>query len=568
MKIKGIKAANGFKYGKAFKLEKKDFIIEREEISDISRELQKLNIAVEKSEDEIKRIYEISLKKLGSETAQVFQAHLLILQDQEMLKQIRTKIEEEKLSAAYSLHIVRDNFIKIFVNMDNEYMKERAADIKDVTDRMLGHLLERSIQDLTLIDEEVILVANDLTPSDTAQLDKKFILGFITEIGGSTSHTAIMARSLEIPAIVGTKNAMELINQGDPILINGCNGEIIVNPTDEEYEDFKEKQDAYENKQKKLSEYINKETYTLNGDKVELVCNIGNVDDLQSVLSNGAEGIGLFRTEFLFMGRKNFPSEEEQFTAYKSVLEAMENKPVVIRTLDIGGDKELPYFNMEKELNPFLGVRAIRLCLDRVDIFKTQLRALLRASTYGNLKIMFPMIATINELRETKRILNIVKEDLISDNIEISEYEIGMMMEVPSAAISADLFAKEVDFFSIGTNDLIQYTMAADRMNQGVSYLYQPFNPSVIRLIKNIIDASHKNGIWTGMCGEMAGDINALPLLIGLGLDEFSVSASLVLEIREAISKLDTNLLKKSVNRALTLATSEEIEDLFKKLEV
>ncbi|XMB87096.1 phosphoenolpyruvate--protein phosphotransferase [Mycoplasmatota bacterium WC44] len=561
MIIKGINAAKGFEQGKAFKLEKIDFNIQERLIINIDDELTKLNNAIIKSDEEIKKIYDISVQKLGIDTAQVFQAHLLILKDEEMLKQIRDMIKE-KISAEYSVFSIRNNFIKIFENMKYEYMKDRALDIKDVTNRLLAHLTNKKIQDLTLIEEEVILIANDLTPSDTAQLDKKYIKGFITEIGGKTSHTAIMSRSLEIPAIVGAKNALNLINDGDLILLDGSNGEIIINPTQLDHEEFIKKQVVYENK---LFEYINKETYTKNGNKVELVCNIGNLDDLKSVISNGAEGIGLFRTEFLFMERNNFPSEDDQFIVYKSVLEKMENKPVVIRTLDIGGDKELSYLNIQKELNPFLGVRAIRLCLNKIEIFKTQLRALLRASSFGNLKIMFPMIATLNELREVKSILSELKEELISSGIHIGDYEVGMMMEVPSAAIIADLFAEEVDFLSIGTNDLIQYTMAADRMNEGVSYLYQPFNPAVIRLIKNIIDASHENGIWTGMCGEMASDINAIPLLIGLGIDELSVSASLVLEVRETISKIDSDRLKNLIDNALKLSTAEEVEELFKK---
>ncbi|XMB87103.1 phosphoenolpyruvate--protein phosphotransferase [Mycoplasmatota bacterium WC44] len=563
MVLKGIGAANGIQFGKAYKLEKLHFKIEKEEIFEIDIELDNLSVAIAKSKEEINLIKEISIKKFGEETAQVFSAHLLILEDQEMYKSIVEKITNEKVSASYAIYKVREQFVSIFENMDNDYMKERAADIKDVTDRVLAHLTRKKIPTLSLIDEEVILVSEDLTPSDTAQLDKNVVLGFVTEIGGQTSHTAIMARALEIPAIVGTKTLMESVVNDDYLIIDGDEGIVIINPTKDELETYHSKKSKLDEKHKLLQEYVDKKTLTVDGKEIELVNNIGSAEEVESVIKNGAEGVGLFRTEFLFMGRTNFPTEEEQFVAYKKVLETMGDKTVVIRTLDIGGDKELSYFKMNKELNPFLGVRAIRLCLDRVDIFSTQLRALLRASKYGNLHIMFPMIATINELREAKTILNKCKHELIDEGYEIGVYKVGMMMEIPSAAISADIFASEVDFFSIGTNDLIQYTMAADRMNEGVSYLYQPYNPSILRLIKNVIDSSHNAGIWTGMCGEMANDFKAIPILLGLGLDEFSVSPSLTLEVRKLLSTLNKSTLKEKANKALTLASAEEVKALY-----
>lgn len=563
MELKGIGAASGVQFGKAYKLEKLAFKVERKEITDTASELKKLSASISKSREEINLIHEITINKFGAETAQVFAAHLLILDDKEMHKMIEDKINSEKVSASYSVFEVREQFISIFNNMDNEYMRERAADIKDVTDRILAHLAGKKIPDLTLIDEEVILVADDLSPSDTAQLDKNFVLGFVTEVGGQTSHTAIMARALEIPAIVGTKSIMENVQNDGQLIIDGNKGVVIIDPTEEEFKIYSSEKSNFEQKQALLKKYIDKKTLTLDGDEVELVSNIGSVEEIEGVIKNGAEGIGLFRTEFLFMGRKSFPTEEEQFEAYSKVLKSMKDKTVVIRTLDIGGDKELPYFKMNKELNPFLGVRAIRLCLERVDIFSTQLRALLRSTKYGKLHIMFPMIATINELRQAKNILEQCEQELIKEGIEIGEYKIGMMIEIPSAAISANIFAKEVDFFSIGTNDLIQYTMAADRMNEGVSYLYQPYNPSILRLIKNIIDASHEAGIWTGMCGEMASDFKAIPILLGLGLDEFSVSASLTLEVRKLFSTLNKHELEEIANKALTLATAEEVIALY-----
>jgi len=445
-------------------------------------------------------------------------------------------------------------------------MKERAADIKDVTKRVLAHLLGVKIPNPGLIAEEVIIIAEDLTPSDTAQLNKDFVKGFTTDIGGRTSHSAIMARSMEIPAVVGTKGASTTIQNGDLIIVDGLNGEVHIQPTPEIVKKYKE---IHRNLEMQKSEWAllkNEATITSDGKHVELAANIGSPQDIEGVLANGGEGVGLYRTEFLYMERNELPTEEEQYEAYKRVLESMDGKPVVVRTLDIGGDKQLPYLNMPLEMNPFLGFRAIRLCLEEQDLFRTQLRALLRASSYGNLKIMFPMIATLDEFRSAKALLMEEKQALVESGTAVSdEIEIGIMVEIPSTAILADQFAKEVDFFSIGTNDLIQYTMAADRMNERVSYLYQPYNPAILRLVKMVIDASHQEGKWTGMCGEMAGDEIAIPLLLGLGLDEFSMSASSILKARNQIKQLNQEELIQLAEQALKMRTAEEVVELVKK---
>lgn len=415
----------------------------------------------------------------------------------------------------------------------------------------------------SMIDENVVIIGNDLTPSDTAQLNKEFVQGFVTNIGGRTSHSAIMSRSLEIASVVGTKSITEEVRQGDMIIVDGMTGEVIINPTEDEVIAYQNKRERFFKDKEELKKLRDEETTTVDGVNVELAANIGTPKDLDGVMDNGAEGIGLYRTEFLYMGRDEMPSEDEQFEAYKSVLEEMDGKRVVVRTLDIGGDKELPYLNLPEEMNPFLGYRAIRLCLNEPEIFRPQLRALLRASTYGKLSIMFPMVATVQEFRDAKALLNEEKEKLIKEGVEVAEdIELGIMVEIPATAALADVFAKEVDFFSIGTNDLIQYTMAADRMSERVSYLYQPYNPSILRLVKQVIDASHQEGKWTGMCGEMAGDATAIPVLLGLGLDEFSMSATSVLKARRQIKGLSQNEMRELANRALDCVSADEVEDL------
>ncbi len=488
--------------------------------------------------------------------------------DPELLSQTTDKIKAESVNASYAFDEVSTMFITMFESMDNEYFRERAADIKDIKKRILAHLLGVKVNDPSTIDEQVVIIAEDLTPSDTAQLDRNFVKGFATNIGGRTSHSAIMARSLEIPAVVGTKTILEDVKDGDMIILDGLEGNVIINPSADQVSHYEEVAKAYEAQKAEWAKLKNEKTVSKDGQHVELAANIGTPNDVEGVLGNGGEAVGLYRTEFLYMGRDNFPTEEEQFEAYKAVLEAMGEKPVVVRTLDIGGDKELPYLHLPKEMNPFLGYRAVRLCLDDTDLFRTQLRALLRASAYGKLRIMFPMIATLNEFRAAKALLLEEKAKLVSEGVTVSdEIEVGMMVEIPSAAVLADQFAKEVDFFSIGTNDLIQYTMAADRMNEKVSYLYQPYNPSILRLVKMVIDAAHKEGKWTGMCGEMAGDQTAIPLLLGLGLDEFSMSATSILPARSLISKLSKAEMAELAAEALNKSTVEEVIELVENIQ-
>lgn len=562
--IKGIAASDGVAIAKAYLLVEPDLTFDKnEKVTDVEGEVAKFNSAIEASKVELTKIRNNAEVQLGADKAAIFDAHLLVLDDPELIQPIQDKIKNENANAATALTDVTTQFVTIFESMDNEYMKERAADIRDVSKRVLSHILGVELPNPSMIDESVVIVGNDLTPSDTAQLNKEFVQGFATNIGGRTSHSAIMSRSLEIPAIVGTKSITQEVKQGDMIIVDGLNGDVIVNPTEDELIAYQDKRERYFADKKELQKLRDADTVTVDGVHAELAANIGTPNDLPGVIENGAQGIGLYRTEFLYMGRDQTPTEGEQFEAYKEVLEAMDGKRVVVRTLDIGGDKELSYLNLPEEMNPFLGYRAIRLCLAQQDIFRPQLRALLRASVYGKLNIMFPMVATINEFREAKAILLEEKENLKNEGHDISDdIELGIMVEIPATAALADVFAKEVDFFSIGTNDLIQYTLAADRMSERVSYLYQPYNPSILRLVKQVIEASHKEGKWTGMCGEMAGDETAIPLLLGLGLDEFSMSATSILKARRQINGLSKNEMTELANRAVDCATQEEVIEL------
>ncbi|GAA5459035.1 TPA: phosphoenolpyruvate--protein phosphotransferase [Staphylococcus aureus] len=562
--IKGIAASDGVAIAKAYLLVEPDLTFDKnEKVTDVEGEVAKFNNAIEASKVELTKIRNNAEVQLGADKAAIFDAHLLVLDDPELIQPIQDKIKNENANAASALTDVTTQFVTIFESMDNEYMKERAADIRDVSKRVLSHILGVELPNPSMIDESVVIVGNDLTPSDTAQLNKEFVQGFATNIGGRTSHSAIMSRSLEIPAIVGTKSITQEVKQGEMIIVDGLNGDVIVNPTEDELIAYQDKRERYFADKKELQKLRDADTVTVDGVHAELAANIGTPNDLPGVIENGAQGIGLYRTEFLYMGRDQMPTEEEQFEAYKEVLEAMDGKRVVVRTLDIGGDKELSYLNLPEEMNPFLGYRAIRLCLAQQDIFRPQLRALLRASVYGKLNIMFPMVATINEFREAKAILLEEKENLKNEGHDISDdIELGIMVEIPATAALADVFAKEVDFFSIGTNDLIQYTLAADRMSERVSYLYQPYNPSILRLVKQVIEASHKEGKWTGMCGEMAGDETAIPLLLGLGLDEFSMSATSILKARRQINGLSKNEMTELANRAVDCATQEEVIEL------
>jgi phosphoenolpyruvate-protein phosphotransferase (PTS system enzyme I) len=563
--IIGIAASEGIAIAKAFRLETPELTVEKTTITDIDAEVARFEEALRQSIAELEVIKEHTRKKLGEDKAEIFAAHLLVLSDPELSNPIKDKIKSELVNAEFALHEVATMFITMFESMENEYMKERAADIRDVTKRILAHLLGVTIANPSMICEEVIIIAEDLTPSDTAQLNRQYVKGFTTNIGGRTSHSAIMARSMEIPAVVGTKTVTGHIENGTLVIVDGIDGKVIVNPTPEIVKSYEEKKAMYLAQKAEWTKLVNEHTVSADGHHVELAANIGTPEDVKGVLKNGGEGVGLYRTEFLYMGRDQLPTEEEQFDAYKSVLEQMEGKPVVVRTLDIGGDKELPYLDLPKEMNPFLGYRAIRLCLESQDIFRTQLRSLLRSSIYGNLKIMFPMISTLDEFRQAKTILLEEKEKLENEGITVSEnIEVGMMVEIPSSAVIADLFAKEVDFFSIGTNDLIQYTLAADRMNERVSYLYQPYNPAILRLIHMVIQAAHKEGKWVGMCGEMAGDEIAIPILLALGLDEFSMSATSILKARSQISHLSKEYMEQYVEAILSMTTTEEVVSFVK----
>ncbi|WP_462409082.1 phosphoenolpyruvate--protein phosphotransferase [Neobacillus sp. Marseille-QA0830] len=560
--LNGIAASNGIAIAKAYRLVEPNLSFDKKTIDNPSAEVERFRNAITKAKSELEVIRDRAKVDLGPDKAAIFEAHLLVLSDPELNTPIEDKIQSEKVNAESALKETADMFVMMFEQMDNEYMKERAADIRDVTKRVLAHLLGVQLPNPSMIAEEVIIVAEDLTPSDTAQLNRQFVKGFTTNIGGRTSHSAIMARSLEIPAVVGTKTATEEINNGDLVIVDGLKGEVHINPTPELVEEYRNVHDQFEKQKAEWAKLVNEPSVSVDGHHVELVANIGTPKDLKGVIENGGEGVGLYRTEFLYMGRDQMPSEEEQFEAYKAVLEGMDGKPVVVRTLDIGGDKELPYLNLPKEMNPFLGFRAIRLCLEEQDIFRTQLRALLRASTYGNLKIMFPMIATLGEFRDAKAILEEEKQKLLSEGQKVSDsIELGIMVEIPSTAVLADQFAKEVDFFSIGTNDLIQYTMAADRMNQRVSYLYQPYSPSILRLVKMVIDAAHAEGKWAGMCGEMAGDETAVPILLGLGLDEFSMSATSILKARSLIKNLKKSEMEKLAQEVINMQTTDQVID-------
>lgn len=565
MEIKGIGASPGIAIGKALVLEHKEMVIEKKENVNVEVEVEKLNSAVDTSKKELSAVKEKVAKELGEEEAEIFGAHLLVLEDPEFIGEAENKIKNESLNAEYALNEVKDMFVSIFESMDNDYMRERAADVKDVTNRVLRHILGIKIIDLSNLSDEVVLIAHDLTPSDTATMDKKKVLGFLTNIGGRTSHTAIMSRTLEIPAIVGLSDVTDKVKDSDMIVFDGDKGIVIVSPEEDVVAEYQEKKRIFEEDKKALELLKGQPSVTTDKKHVELAGNIGTPNDLEGLINNDAEGVGLYRTEFLYMDSDEFPSEEIQFEAYKKVLEGMNGKPVVIRTLDIGGDKKLSYFDMEEEMNPFLGYRAIRLCLDRTDIFKTQLRALFRASVYGKLRIMFPMISSLEELLAAKAICEEVKSDLKAEGLGYSDdVEIGMMIEIPSAAVISDLLAKHVDFFSIGTNDLIQYTCAVDRMNQKISYLYNQFNPAVLRLIKMVIKNAHAEGKWVGMCGESAGDQMMIPILLGFGLDEFSMSPISILRARRLINSVSEKDMQALSDKVLEFGTAKEIENYMK----
>ncbi len=564
MNLKGIAAAPGYAIGPAFVMKDTGVKIERRTLSaaEAKAEVVRFSEIVKQAIEQVKEIQVQARIKMGEEQAEIFESHILVLHDDEFVGRTKELIEEKSINAEAALAEVTDELVTFFESMDNEYMNERAADFRDLSRRLLNLLTGVKQTSLSDFEEPVVLITDDLTPSDSAQLDRDRVAGFATNIGGRTSHSAIMARSMEIPAVVGLKDVTERLQDGDMVILDGTTGDMIVKPTAEQIAEYEAKKVNFEKRKSEFKNYLNAASVTSDGHQVELVANIGNPGDAHNAHKNGAEGIGLFRTEFLYMGRQNFPTEEEQFAAYKEVAETFgKDHPIVIRTLDIGGDKELDYLELPKEMNPFLGYRAIRLCLDEQEMFKTQLRAILRASAYGNVKIMYPMIATIVELRAANAILAEVKAELDAAGVAYNkELEVGIMIEIPAAVLVSDQLAKEADFFSIGTNDLVQYTMAADRMNEKVSHLTQPMNPSVLRLIRMVIENAHREGKWVGMCGEMAGNPVAVPLLLGLGLDEFSMSASSILPARVLMSKISLADAKEVAAKALDMQTAEEIE--------
>lgn len=565
-KTKGIGASQGIAIAKVFELKQHDVKIKKTKINEIQVEVAKFEQAIKKTVAQIEKIKKTASKNLDEEHINVFEAHIQVATDPMIKNEIIELINNEKVSAEYATNEISKKYIDMFTAMEDVYMKERAADIKDVYQKMIFNLIGIEQEDLGSIDEEVIIVAYDLTPSETSQLNKKYVKGFATDIGGRTSHSAIMARSLEIPAILGLGDITKKVKNGDLLAISGTTGEVYINPSKEMIKELNEAIKKEQELKKILETFKTKQSQSKDGRHVELAANIGSPQDLDGVLEANGDAIGLFRSEFLYMDSNDWPSEETQFKAYKKVLEKMNPKKVVIRTLDIGGDKTLKYFKFDHEMNPFLGYRAIRFCLDRQDIFKTQLRALIRASQYGQLAIMFPMIATVDEFKKAKAIYQQVYDEVKKEYPKVSnKIEVGMMIEIPAAAINCKNFCKYADFVSIGTNDLIQYSMAADRMSEKVSYLYQPLNPSILNLIKLTIDGAHQQGKWVGMCGEMAGDLQAVPILLGLGLDEFSMSASSILRAKELISRIDFKEAQKIAQKCLKVDTEEEVIKILSK---
>ena len=533
---KGIAASKGYAIGKIFLHVDEEIVVTDAKISDVDAEKLKLQKSLDDSKTQLEAIKVKAAAEMGEEKAEVFEAHITLLDDPEFTGAMISEIENNKLNGLKAIENVTNNFVMIFESMDNEYMRERAADIKDVAKRISSNFAGKGGDALAITENNTVVVAHDLTPSDTAGLDRNKVVGFVTDVGGRTSHAAIMARTLEIPAVLGLGDITKSVKNGDFVIIDGLTGDVIINPSDDTIAQYRAKEEKFKQEQEELKKLIDVKTTTKSGRRIEVCGNIGNPEDVLGVIANGGDGVGLFRTEFLYMDRNSAPTEDEQFESYKYVLEKMDGKQVVIRTLDIGGDKTLPYLELPKEMNPFLGYRAIRLCLDRKEIFKVQLRALLRASVFGKLAVMFPMISGLEEFEQAKEVVEECKAELKAEGKKYSEeIQWGIMVEIPAAAVYADELAKHVDFFSIGTNDLIQYTLAADRMSEKVSYLYNPMHPAVLRLIKMTIDGAHKHGKWVGMCGEMAGDEAAISTLVEYGLDEFSMSATSILNAKKII---------------------------------
>ena len=566
--ISGILASPGIAFGKALVLKEEKIVLDTQKITDdqIDAEIARFYEGRALAVEQLNSIRERALISLGEEKAAIFEGHLMILEDEELEEEILDYLRSNKVNAAVAASKIIDQQVTMLSEIDDEYLKERAGDIRDIGNRLIKNILGMYIVDLGDIQEESILVAYDLTPSETAQLNLEKVLGVVTDIGGRTSHTSIMARSLELPAIVGTNNVTELVNTGDYLILDAINNQVYINPTQSQIDELKTLETKISAEKAELAKLKDLPAITLDGHKVDVVANIGTIRDCEGADRNGAEGIGLYRTEFLFMDREQLPTEEEQFIAYKEVVEAMNGRLTVLRTMDIGGDKELPYLDLPKEMNPFLGWRAIRIALDRREILNAQLRAVLRASAFGKLAVMFPMIISVEEIRELKLVIETLKAELRAEGKAFDEHiQVGVMVETPSAAVNAKFLAKEVDFFSIGTNDLTQYTLAVDRGNELISHLYNPMQPSVLGLIKQVIDASHAEGKWTGMCGELAGDESATLLLLGMGLDEFSMSAISVPRIKKLIRNVNFQDAKALANAALQKPTASEIEQLIEE---
>ncbi|EIC5111596.1 phosphoenolpyruvate-protein phosphotransferase PtsI [Salmonella enterica] len=566
--ISGILASPGIAFGKALLLKEDEIVIDRKKISadKVDQEVERFLSGRAKASAQLEAIKTKAGETFGEEKEAIFEGHIMLLEDEELEQEIIALIKDKHMTADAAAHEVIEGQATALEELDDEYLKERAADVRDIGKRLLRNILGLAIIDLSAIQEEVILVAADLTPSETAQLNLQKVLGFITDAGGRTSHTSIMARSLELPAIVGTGSVTAQVKNGDYLILDAVNNQVYVNPTNDVIEQLRAVQEQVATEKAELAKLKDLPAITLDGHQVEVCANIGTVRDVEGAERNGAEGVGLYRTEFLFMDRDALPTEEEQFAAYKAVAEACGSQAVIVRTMDIGGDKELPYMNFPKEENPFLGWRAVRIAMDRKEILRDQVRAILRASAFGKLRIMFPMIISVEEVRALRKEIEIYKQELRDEGKAFDEsIEIGVMVETPAAATIARHLAKEVDFFSIGTNDLTQYTLAVDRGNDMISHLYQPMSPSVLNLIKQVIDASHAEGKWTGMCGELAGDERATLLLLGMGLDEFSTSAISIPRIKKIIRNTNFEDAKVLAEQALAQPTTDELMTLVNK---
>jgi len=563
--LKGIPAAPGIMVGHAYPLYDEKVIVPRKRIRErlVEEEISRFKKGLGKTKSEILAIHKRIAKEMGVEKARIFGAHLMVLEDEVLISEVIAKLKKEKLAVEYVFWEVLKKYIKVLSKSDDEYLRERVSDINDVGRRILKNLLGTERRSLEDLKEKTVVVAYDLSPSDTAVMHRGNVIAFATDIGGRTSHTAIMAKSLEIPAVVGLENVTSSVKDSSAIIVDGNRGIVVINPTRATMKKYHVEKKRFERFERHLLKLKKLPARTLDGKEIELAANIEMSEDVSGVLAHGARGVGLYRTEYFYMNRKDLPTEDEQFEDYKSVAEKVFPDPVIIRTLDLGGDKFLSQFEVPHDMNPFLGWRAIRFCLARPDIFKTQLRAILRASKYGKLKIMYPMISGIEELKQANAILEEVKRDLKKESIPFDKaIEVGTMIEVPSAALTSDLLAKDSDFFSIGTNDLIQYALAVDRVNEKIAYLYEPAHPAVLRLIKTIIENAHREGIWVGMCGEMAGDVAFTIILIGLGLDEFSAPPIIVPEIKRIIRAVKFKEVKKIAEKALELSTGREVEEL------